>query len=65
MVEGDAVEFVGPPSPVLHWPEPSERGVIARLGDREGTVHIVWERSSAVLAWPIEWVRKVDEHRTE
>lgn len=61
MGEWDAVEFVGPPSPVQRWPEPSERGVIARLGDREGTVHIVWERSSAVLAWPVEWVRKVDD----
>ena len=59
--EWDDVEFVGPPSPVLCWPEPSERGVIARLGDWEGTVHVVWEQSTAVLAWPVEWVRKVNE----
>jgi hypothetical protein len=65
MGEWDAVEFVGPASPVLRWPEPSEHGVIARVGDPEGTVHIVWERSTTVLAWPVEWVRKVDDPAPE
>ena len=65
MGEGEAVEFVGPSVPVMRWPGPSERGVIAELSDREDTVHILWERSSAVLAWPVEWVRKMDEPTAE
>ena len=60
MEEWDVVEFVGPPSHVARWPEPLERGVIARLGNREGTVHVLWEQSTAELAWPVEWVRKVE-----
>ena len=56
---------MGPSVPVMRWPGPSERGVIAELSDREDTVHILWERSSAVLAWPVEWVRKMDEPTAE
>lgn len=55
----DIVEFVGPPSPVLRWPGPSERGIISGTGERDGTVHVLWEQSTALLAWPVEWVRKV------
>jgi hypothetical protein len=50
----DLVEFVGPPSAVLKWPAQGERGVVRHMCD--GTVHVVWERSTLVVAWPAEWI---------
>jgi len=55
----DFVEFVGPPGPVLKWPKPGERGVVDRLGHE--TVHVIWEHSPLVVAWPIEWVERREE----
>ena len=51
----DVVEFAGPQGAVLGWPTPGERGVIFRLG--VGTVHVVWERSVLVVAWPVDWLK--------
>ena len=57
----DIVEFVGPSSPVIRWPGPSELGVVDRASEEEGTVHVLWEQTTHALAWPVEWVRRVDE----
>jgi hypothetical protein len=55
----DTVAFTGPSSAVQKWPAPGERGVIQRI-DR-GVAHVVWERSSLVVAWPTEWIERRDE----
>ena len=52
----DVVEFVGPDGPVLQWPKSRERGMVESLGD--GVVHVVWERSPLVVAWPVEWLKR-------
>ena len=54
----DLVEFVGPSSPVLHWPTPGEQGAIHRFD--ESAVHVVWERSPLIVAWPAEWIKRRD-----
>ena len=55
----DTVAFTGPPSAVQKWPAPGERGVIQRI-DRD-VAHVVWERSSLVVAWPAEWIERREE----
>jgi hypothetical protein len=57
----DSVEFVGPSSPVLSWPAPMERGVVTRVQAGQGSALVVWQHTTAVLAWPVEWVRRADE----
>jgi hypothetical protein len=52
----DLVEFSGPKGAVQGWPIPGERGVIFHLGD--GTAQVVWERSSLVVAWPLDWLKQ-------
>jgi hypothetical protein len=51
------VEFVGPSGAVLQWPRGGERGAVDSLGD--GVARVIWERSPLVVAWPQEWLRKV------
>ena len=57
----DGVEFVGPSRPVLSWPAPMERGVVTRVHTGQGSALVVWQHTTAVLAWPVEWVRKADQ----
>lgn len=52
----DHVAFVGPAGAVLKSPAPGERGVIQRIGP--GAVHVVWERSPLLIAWPHEWIER-------
>jgi len=52
----DIVQFIGPDGPVLQWPTSGERGFVESLGD--GVVRVVWERSSLVVAWPLEWIKR-------
>jgi hypothetical protein len=54
----DEVAFTGPPSDVLRWPAPGEHGVVQRV-DR-GVAHVLWERSPLVVAWPTEWIERLD-----
>lgn len=58
-VRPDLVEFAGPSSPVLNWPAPGEHGVISRAEDN--VLQVVWERSPLVVAWPAEWIKRLDE----
>ncbi|HET6714982.1 MAG TPA: hypothetical protein VFI59_14915 [Actinomycetota bacterium] len=52
----DHVAFVGPSGAVLKSPAPGERGVIQRV-DPEA-VHVVWECSPLLIAWPHEWIER-------
>jgi len=54
----DLVEFIGPCGPVLQWPGDGEHGVVESLGER--VVHVVWERSPLLVAWPQEWIKRLD-----
>ncbi|MGZ8581924.1 MAG: hypothetical protein ACXWXN_00585 [Actinomycetota bacterium] len=41
---------------MLKSPVPGELGVIQRVG--HGAVHVVWERSPLLIAWPHEWIER-------
>jgi hypothetical protein len=56
----DTVEFIGPPSsPVIGWPALLERGVVTQMQGDQSIVMVVWQKTTAVLAWPTEWVNRV------
>jgi hypothetical protein len=56
MVADDLVEYVGPQRDVVSWPSHGETGVVQRM-DRGG-VRILWQRSTLMMAWPRDWIRK-------
>ena len=55
----DTVEFIGPSSPVLGWPALGERGVVTQMQDDQDSAMVVWQQTTAVLAWPSEWMHRV------
>jgi hypothetical protein len=58
MQPADHVAFIGPQGAVLKSPVPGERGVIQQVDD--GAVHVVWDRSPLLIAWPCEWIERRD-----
>lgn len=59
----DPVEYVGPLRDVVFWPSHGEVGVVQ--AEDCGGVRVLWERSTLMMNWPREWIRKRDPARTD
>ena len=57
---GDLVTFNGPTALVQGWPAAAERGAVLSV-DEGGPVRVIWEHSSALVTWPAEWLRKLED----
>jgi len=61
---GALVMFVGPPAPVVDWPSSDEQGTVLAVTE-EQTAHVMWERSTTIVAWPPEWLRLIGQGSEE